>query len=237
MLAVMDPKQRAGFAALAHLANDMVVGIGTGSTAACFIDALGAALRDGRLRGIRGIPTSDRSAGQARKLGIPIITFAQASKIDITIDGADEIDPNLNLIKGLGGALLREKLVAQNSSKMIVIADSGKLVDVLGTHQPLPVEVAPFEHAVHVPFLRSLGCEPKLRHGPDGSVYQTDNGNVIYDCRFARIDDPQRLQQAIKSRAGIVETGLFIGIATVALVADEAGVRTITPASSTRQIS
>lgn len=225
----MDPKQRAAEAAIDLIQNDMVVGIGTGSTAAFFIDALGAALKSGRLHGVRGIPTSKRSAERARELGIPIISFADVPTIDITIDGADEIDPQLNLIKGLGGALLREKLVAQNSRSMAVIADSSKLVRVLGTHQPLPVEIAPFEHAVHLPFLRSLGCEPALRLAKDGSPFKTDNGNVIYDCWFPAIHDPQELQRALKSRAGIVETGLFLGIAHLALVADGTSVRTVAP--------
>lgn len=224
----MNPKQRAAEAAIDLINNDMVVGIGTGSTAAFFIDALGAALKSGRLRGVRGIPTSQRSAERARGLGIPIISFADVAAIDVTIDGADEIDPQLNLIKGLGGALLREKLVAQNSKSMAVIADSSKLVRVLGTQQPLPVEIVQFEHAVHLPFLRSLGCEPALRLTKDGSPFKTDNGNVIYDCRFPAIHDPQELQRALKSRAGIVESGLFLDIARIALVADDATVRTIT---------
>jgi len=223
----MDPKQRAARAALELITDNTVVGLGTGSTAALFIDALGAALRDGRLHGIRGIPTSERSADQARQQGIPLISLSQGTGIDITVDGADEIDPQLDLIKGLGGALLREKIVAQNSRQMVVIADQGKLVTALGTKQPLPIEVVPFEHEVQARFLKSLGCEPKLRRKDDGKEYITDNGNFIYDCRFKSIERPAELEKTLKSRAGIVETGLFIGIASLALVADESGVRTI----------
>jgi ribose 5-phosphate isomerase A len=224
----MEPKQRVALAALDEIADNTVVGLGTGSTAALFIDALGASLREGRLRGIRGVPTSNRSADQARALGIPLVSLTQVARIDVTVDGADEIDPQLDLIKGLGGALLREKIVAQNSRQMIVIADASKLVPVLGTNQPLPVEVAPFEHAAQARFLGSLGCEPKLRRADDGSEFVTDNGNVIYDCRFKSIERPAELEATLKSRAGIVETGLFIGIASVALVAGESGVRTLT---------
>ena len=226
----MTPKQRAAEAALQMIRDNTVVGLGTGSTAELFIDALGAALRAGRLRGIRGVPTSARSEEQARKLGIPLVPLAEVGQVDIDVDGADEIDPRLDLIKGMGGALLREKIVAQNARQMVVIADAGKLVERLGTKSPLPVEVAMFEHEAQVQFLRTLGCEPSLRQNKDGSAYRTDNGNVIYDCRFIHgIEHPQTIEQALKSRAGIVETGLFLGItAALAVVADQSGnVRTI----------
>jgi ribose 5-phosphate isomerase A len=225
----MDPKQRVALAALELIRDDTVVGLGTGSTAKLFIDALGAALRDGKLRGLRAIATSEASERQARGLGIPIVSFAHVSVLDITIDGADEIAPDLSLIKGLGGALLREKLVAQNSRRMIVIADAGKLVRKLGTKAPLPVEVAPFQHEVHERFLRTLGCEPNLRRTDDGKELVTDNGNLIYDCRFSGgIDSPQSIEQTIRSRAGLLETGLFIDIAERAIVADGDDVRVIT---------
>jgi ribose 5-phosphate isomerase A len=229
----MNPKQLAADAALEMIQNDMVVGLGTGSTAQLFIDALGAALRAGRLRGIRGVPTSRMSEQQARALGIPIVSLAQVGQIDIDVDGADEIDPQLNLIKGLGGALLREKIIAQNSRQMIVIADSSKRVKVLGTHASLSVEVVPFEHEIQQRFFASLSREamlPMLRRQPDGTPYVTDNGNYIYDCRFQYIADPQSLEQTLRRRAGVVETGLFLAIATMALVADEKGVQRLTRA-------
>ncbi len=219
----MNPKQRAAEGSLQFVRDGMVIGLGTGSTADYFLQALAAALRDGRLKNIRGIPTSRQSERRAEELGIPLITLAQA-KPDVTIDGADEIDPQLNLIKGLGGALLREKIVAQNSGTLIIIADAGKSVSKLGTKSPLPVEVARFAHEAHVDFFRELGATPTLRKTPDGAAYVTDNGNHIYDCTFSGIEDPAAMNAKLHGRAGVVETGLFVGIAAVALVADETGV-------------
>src|SRR5262249_8009327 len=152
-------------------------------------------------------------------------SFAQNPRIAVTIDGADEVAPDLNLIKGLGGALLREKVVAQNSDAMVVIVDSSKAGSALGTNGPLPVEVAQLGCETQERFLRSLGCEPVLRRGADGTVFVTDNGNFIYDCLFKGITDAKALQDALKLRAGVVETGLFIGIAKAALIADETHVR------------
>lgn len=222
----MTAKHRAAEAALQFVSSGMVVGLGTGSTADCFLVALADAIRAGRLGGIRGVPTSRQSEKRAGELGIPLLTLADALP-DVTIDGADEIAPNLDLIKGLGGALLREKIVAQNSRRLVIIADSSKLVAVLGTRSPLPVEVAPFGHEVHLPFLRALGAEPRLRTGVNGSPFVTDNGNRIYDCRFPRIDDPTALQAALRGRAGVVDCGLFLGLASIAIVGDEQGVREI----------
>jgi ribose 5-phosphate isomerase A len=223
----MDPKQLVGRECLRFIRSDMVVGLGTGSTARHFVNALAEAIAAGRLSGIRGIPTSKRTEDQARTLGIPLTSLADCpGGVDVTIDGADEIAPGLMLIKGLGGALLREKVIAQNSRTMIVIADAGKESSGLGIKSPLPVEVVPFEHAAAERFLRAQGCEPTLRRTPDGATYVTDNGNYIYDCRFAApIIDPAGLEARLASRAGIVESGLFLGIATIALIADAAGVR------------
>jgi ribose 5-phosphate isomerase A len=220
----MNPKQRAAEASLKFVRDGMIVGLGTGSTADYFLQALAAALRDGRVKDVRGIPTSRQSERRAEHLGIPLTTLAQAHP-DVTIDGADEVDPRLNLIKGLGGALLREKIVAQNSGQLIIIADASKAVPKLGSKSPLPVEVAPFAHEVHVEFFKSLGAAPALRKSPDGAPYTTDNSNYIYDCTFAGgIDDPITLHAKLLSRAGVVETGLFVNMATVALIADESGV-------------
>ncbi len=222
----MDPKQLAAEAALSFVHSGMVVGLGSGSTARLFIAALGQALDGGKLRDIRGIPSSQRSGQQAQSLGIPLVSFAQCPVIDLTVDGADEVDPQLNLIKGHGGSLLREKIVAQNSRKLLIVADAGKKVSCLGTRFPLPVEVTPFGFESHVPFLRSLGAEPALRT-IDAKPFVTDNGNFIYDCRFARIDDPAALQSALRQRAGLVECGLFIGLAQIALIATEKDVETL----------
>jgi ribose 5-phosphate isomerase A len=223
----MNPKQRAAEAALSYITSGMTLGLGTGSTAKLFIDALGAAMKENKLSGIRGVPTSNASETQARGLGIPIVALAQAGRIDIDVDGADEVDPHLNLIKGLGGALLREKIIAQNSKQMIVICDSSKRVETMGTHAPLPVEVTPFEHEMQAKFIQTLGAQPVLRCGADGKPFVTDNGNYIYDCRFNGISDPSAVQERLKSRAGIVETGLFLDLATVALIADGKGVETL----------
>jgi ribose 5-phosphate isomerase A len=222
----MSPKQRVGEACIGHLRSGMVVGLGTGSTADYFLQALAAAIKSGQLRDVRGVPTSRKSEQRALHLGIPLTTLADAPLIDVTIDGADEIAPGLALIKGLGGALLREKIVAQNSRTMIVIADAGKESDALGRKSPLPVEVVQFAHEAQARFLRSLGCEPTLRRGTDGGVFVTDNGNYLYDCRFADpIADPASLQATLAARAGVVDAGLFLGIAKLALIADENGVR------------
>ena len=224
----MNPKQRAAEAALAYIRSDTVIGLGTGSTADCFLVALAAALREGRLKNVRGIPTSRNTERRAQHLGIPTVTFAESPHVSVDIDGADEIGPGLNLIKGLGGALLREKIVAQNCEELIIIADASKRVNVLGTRSPLPVEVAQFGWVTQEKFLRSLGCEPRLRRTTDGGVFVTDNGNQIYDCRFPRIDNPAALERMLKSRAGIIETGLFTGIAKRAIIADDNGVQEIT---------
>jgi ribose 5-phosphate isomerase A len=223
----MNPKQLAAEAAMPFIKSGMVVGLGTGSTADYFLKALGDALAAGKLRDVRGVPTSVQSDRRARELGIPIVTLLDHPRPDVTVDGADEVDPQLNCIKGLGGALLREKIVAQATAQLIIVVDGSKAVQKLGTRSPLPVEVAPFMYQAHEPFLRSLGAEPVLRKNADGNPYVTDNGNYIYDCRFKAIEDPAGLQKKLKERAGIVESGLFINLAKLAIVADEKGVRTL----------
>jgi ribose 5-phosphate isomerase A len=219
----MDPKERAANAALELLQNDTVIGLGTGSTADFFLVALSRALKSGQLHGIRGIPTSKGSQKRAVELGIPLTTFAEQP--DVTIDGADEIAPNLDLIKGLGGALVREKIVAQNSKRLVVIADVSKKVSTLGEKGPLPVEVAVFGYETQEKFLRSLDCEPTLRRNRDGSPFVSDNSNYIYDCKFQAIVDPHQLDRDLKSRAGIIESGLFLGIATLALIGSDTDVQ------------
>jgi ribose 5-phosphate isomerase A len=217
----MTPKQRAAEAAMKFIRDGMVVGLGTGSTADFFLQALAAAIKDGRLHDVRGVPTSKQSERRSLHLGIPLSTLKDRPMLDITVDGADEVDPDLNLIKGMGGALLREKIVAQNSKTLVIIADKSKAVTKLGTHSPLPVEVAQFGYEVHEAFLRSVGAEPVLRKTPDGAIFVTDNGNYIYDCKFKQIDNPLQLETTLCSHAGVVDTGLFIGLAKVALIADD----------------
>ena len=208
-------KELVGRAAAALVRDGDVVGLGTGSTAYFTIIALGERVKAGLK--IVGIPTSVKTADLARTVGIPLTTLDEHPEIDLTIDGADEADPQLNLTKGGGGALLREKVLAFASKKMVVIADSAKMVPVLGKF-PLPVEIIAFARAVVEKKIVALGGSPKLRTKPDGSPYITDNGNQILDCNFGKITDPPALALALSIIPGIVEHGLFIGLASVALV-------------------
>lgn len=202
----------------------MVVGLGTGSTAWYAIEALIRRVREG-LR-ILAIPTSERSAAQAEAGGIQLTSFAEHQHLDIAIDGADEIElGSLNLIKGLGGALLREKIVAAAAQRLVIVADGRKLVRQLGGTAPVPVEVVPFGWETTDKRLRRLGTEPVLRRDASGQPYRTDGGNLILDCRFGPIAEPAELDQAIGHTIGVVETGLFVGMAQMALVADDTGIR------------
>jgi ribose 5-phosphate isomerase A len=210
-----EEKEAAGRAASKLVRDGDVVGLGTGSTAYFAVVALGERVKAGLK--IIGIPTSVQTADLARAVGIPLTTFDEHPEIDITIDGADEVGPKLNLIKGGGGALLREKVVASASKKMVVVADSGKIVPVLGKF-PLPVEIIAFARAVVEKKIVALGGSPKLRTRPDGSPYVTDNGNPILDCSFGKITDAPALALALSNVPGIVEHGLFIGLASLALV-------------------
>jgi ribose 5-phosphate isomerase A len=216
-------KREAAMQAVAMVRDGMVVGLGTGSTAAFAIEGLIARVREG-LR-ITGIPTSERSADQARAGGIALTDFAHHARIDLTIDGADEIDQfSLDLVKGLGGALLREKIVAAASAKLVIIADQPKLVDGLGATVPVPVEVVAFGWETTAARLTALNARPVLRMA-GGAPFRTDSNNLILDCHFGPIADPAALEQRLSNTVGVVETGLFIGMATTALVATPGGVR------------
>ena len=218
----MNPKRRAAEAALKYVTDSMIVGLGTGSTADEFLQALAAAIKSGKLRNIKGIPTSERSQQRAEELRIPLLGLTDSARPDVTVDGADEIAPGLDLIKGLGGALLREKVVAQNSKKLVIIADSQKVVPSLGSRSALPVEVVQFAHEIQETFLKTLGADPILRRDKSGNPIVTDNGNFIYDCRFAGgIKSPADLERSLRSRAGIVESGLFLKMASIALIAND----------------
>ena len=208
-------KEAAGRAAAKLVRDGDVVGLGTGSTAYFAVVALGERVKAGLK--IIGIPTSVQTADLARAVGIPLTTLDEHPEIDITIDGADEVDPKLNLIKGGGGALLREKVVASVTKKMVVVADSGKMVSILGKF-PLPVEIIPFARTVVEKKIASLGASSKLRAKPDGSPFLTDNGNHILDCSFGAIADPPALAFALSTTPGVVEHGLFIGMAKLAIV-------------------
>lgn len=214
----MTIKERAAEAALKYVRDGMTLGLGSGSTSECFIRALGVAIAAGRFRLLRCIPTSTASQRLAEQLGIPLVPLTLSGQIDLAVDGADEVDPQLNLIKGLGGALLREKITEQNAKRFIVIVDETKLVPRLGTRGPVPVEVLPFASEAQVDYIRQLGARLVQRMTTDGRPYITDNGNLIYDCSFGPIADPAGLDATLAARAGVIETGLFIGMAERVIV-------------------
>jgi ribose 5-phosphate isomerase A len=218
-------KRKAGIYAADQVQSGMVVGLGHGSTAIHAVRRLAERLQSGDLREILGIPCSAQVEADARALGIPLTTLEQHSVIDLTIDGADEVDPNLELIKGGGGALTREKIVAQASQQEIIIVDHSKLVPALGTGWAIPIEVIPFGYVSQQAFLEGLGASVKLRQKADGSTFITDQGNIILDAHFGPLPDPAALATLLKARTGIVEHGLFIGLATQVIVADTVGVR------------
>lgn len=206
-------------AVAAEVRSGMAVGLGTGSTARYVTIAVGRLLATGELDGIVAVPTSEATASLAREHGVPLATLAEQPHLAVCIDGADEIGPELGLVKGLGGALLREKIVASAADRFVVVADDSKRVARLGAKAPVPVEVIPFGAAVCARALAALGCRPVLREG-----VVTDEGNVILDCRFGPLDEPEALATAIRSIPGVVEHGLFLGMAHAAFVAGAGGV-------------
>ncbi len=227
-----DLKKQAGRAALQFVKSGMKLGIGTGSTAEAFIRELAGEVAGGLE--VVGVPTSERTRKLCEDLSIPLTTLAETPQLDLTIDGADEIDPHLNLIKGAGGALLREKIVATASRSMLVIADSSKLVDELGAFA-LPIEVNIFGYEATLSGIeqssRGLGLEGSLalRESDDGKPYVTDGGNWIVDASFGRIPSPEDLSTALNMVPGVVENGLFTGLATHAIVAGTAGITILQP--------
>jgi len=221
----LNAKLAAAIEAVRMIRDGQVVGLGSGSTAEIFIVELGKRVRDEGLE-IIGIPTSKKSEAIGREAGIPISSLDENSALDITVDGADEVDPNLDLIKGLGGALLREKMVARATRKVVIVVDESKLVHQLGTKAPLPVEVVQFSQKHLAKQMTALGCVPMLRQS-DSKPYVTDNGNYIIDCMFKGIDDPHQLERKLKGMPGVVETGLFLGMADTIIVGAPTGVRTM----------
>lgn len=219
----INPKQIAAEKAVESIEDGMIVGLGTGSTAYWAIQKIGERVRDGL--NIQAVASSTISEDLANELGIPVIPFADVETIDLTIDGADEVDANLQLTKGGGGALLREKLLAANSRRFIVIVDESKVVDTLGAF-PLPVEIVPFAHELTVRKLQSLGCELTIRQ-KDGENFITDNGNLITDCRFGSITDPLTLHTQLNLIPGVVENGLFVGLTSQLIVGHSDGRLTI----------
>jgi ribose 5-phosphate isomerase A len=206
--------------------SGMVVGLGTGETATYAIRRIGALLRAGTLEDIEGVPTSLATAAEAVRVGIPLLEESRATAADITIDGADEIDPALNLIKGRGGAFLREKIVAQTSRRVVIVADESKLSPVLGTRSPLPVEVVPFGSRYQAEYLKGLipGAQISFRMRSGASPVRTDQGNFILDCVTGPIQQPEELASRLQNRAGVVAHGLFLSLATDVIVAGPAGI-------------
>jgi len=221
---VLYLKQQAANRAVELVQPGMVLGLGSGTTALLAVRRLAAELHAGRLRDIVGVPTSLTIEQEARRLQIPLTTLEEHPVLDLTIDGADEVDPQLNLIKGGGGALLREKIVAQASRQEIIIVDETKLVPVLGTRWTVPVEVIPFGWPSQAEYLKTLGAQITLRQ-QNGVVFKTDQGNLILDCQFGPIPDAYALATKLKTRTGIVEHGLFLDLASEVIVAGADGVR------------
>ena len=208
--------------------SGMVLGLGTGSTAALAVAAIGRRLEQGTLADVRGVPTSPRTRELARAARIPLTDLEQSPRLDLTIDGADEVAPDFGLIKGRGGALLREKIVAWATRRNVIVVDETKLVDRLGRRSSLPVEVVRFGWSTHVAALERLGAEVTLRRAGDGEPYLTEEGHFLLDCRFAEaIGDAAGLEREIRARPGVVETGLFLGLATTLVVGGESGVRVL----------
>jgi ribose 5-phosphate isomerase A len=221
-------KKIAAEAAVTQVRDGMIVGLGTGSTAAYAVDALGRLVQNG-LR-ITGIPTSEQTARQARALGIPLATLAEQTQVDLTIDGADEVERgSLNLVKGQGGALLREKIVASASTRLVIIVDETKLVDRLGSRCAVPVEVVPFGWQVAARKLREAGATVSVRRGDEGGLFVSDGGHYILDCTFGPIATPSSLERELNSIVGVVEHGLFLGTTSEVIVGGQDGVMVLLP--------
>lgn len=209
---------------MVHVKSGMVVGLGSGSTASIAIKLLGEKVREGM--NVVGISTSRDSEILGRSVGIEIAELKDHPVVDVTIDGADEVDPSLNLVKGLGGALVREKIVASATKLEIIVVDDSKLVEFICQKAPLPVEIVRFAHQSTMRRLESLGCRPVLRKR-DGEMFVTDNGNYIADCKFEKIDDPGAMESRINNIPGVVDNGLFVGLAHKVIVASKEGIRTM----------
>lgn len=226
-------KRQAAERALAMVEDGMVLGLGTGSTARHVVELLAEHRAAGRLRNVVGVVTSRQTERHAREHGIPLAELDDRVRPHLTLDGADEVDPALNLIKGHGGALLWEKIVAAASGRLVIVVDESKLVSRLGERFAVPVEVVPFGWRVLLEPFRRLGAEPTLRTGPDGSPFVTDGGHYLIDCAFpGGIPDPAALERALRSHVGVVETGLFLGMASAVVVAGATGVRVLEPAAT-----
>ena len=229
MVDIAELKRQAAEKAVQLIESGMVVGLGTGSTAVHATRAVGRLLQEGKLQNIVAIPTSDETAREAESLHIPLVAFDTHPIIDITIDGADEADPNLDVIKGLGGALLREKIVAVVSQRFVIVADYTKRVTQLGSKAPVPVEVIPFAERPVADYLKFLGARVEKRMTDDGQrPFRSDENNIILDCYLGPIANPQQLAAAIRQRPGVVEHGLFLSLATDVILAAPGGIEHLT---------
>jgi ribose 5-phosphate isomerase A len=224
---VTQLKMQAAYRAVEFIESGMVVGLGHGSTAIHAVRRLAELLQKGQLRDILGVPVSSVIQKEAQKLNIPLVTLEDQPIVDLTFDGADEVDPNLNVIKGGGGALLREKIVAQASRREIIVVDEFKLSPQLGTQWAVPIEVIPFGWLTQVEFLELLDARITVRQDANDEPFMTDQGNLILDCDFGPIADPESLSARLNERVGIVEHGLFLGLATDLIVAGRDGIRHI----------
>jgi len=229
----MNLKQQAAARALEYVHEGMVLGLGSGSTTMYFIDMLGERLLAGQLGDILAVPTSEKTAAQAEKYGIPLTNLATHPLLDLAVDGADEVDPDLNLIKGMGRAHLREKIVEIHAKRFVVIVDESKIVPQLCTRVPLPVEIIQFEAEAHMRWLSSLGCRVEQWYEPDGSPVISDNGNYLVGCWFDEgLKDPYALSRILADRPGIVEHGLFLDMADQVIVAAIDGIRILEAANA-----
>jgi ribose 5-phosphate isomerase A len=215
-------KRKAALAALDEIQSGMIVGLGSGSTAALFIRELGERVRAGL--NVTGIPTSEESRLLAKEVGIPLTSFEHHPRIDLTVDGADEVSPQLDLTKGLGGALVREKIVAHASNRVLIIVDESKLVDRLGTKTVIPVEVIPLAVPRVLLQLKEIGGEPRIRE-KNGRPFISDNGNTILDWKRGAIDQPAALEKQLKLMTGVVDSGIFANVAQLVIVAGTGGIR------------
>lgn len=221
-------KRAAALRALAEVQNGMMLGLGSGTTTTIFVELLGEAVQRGAVRDIQAVSTSEKTANLAQSLGIPLTRLASAPRLDLTVDGADEVDPDLHLIKGLGHALLREKIVEIHTARLLIIVDASKLSPRLGLNSPLPVEVVPYAWETTVAWLGTLGCRAELWRDERGAPLVTDNNNYLARCWFPDgIADPHALARQLADRPGIVEHGLFLDMADLVVVADDDGIRTL----------
>jgi ribose 5-phosphate isomerase A len=225
MIAHEKEKKEASVCAVNEIESGMILGLGTGTTVFYALEEIGARIASGLLRDVAAIPSSNETEKLALRFGIPLATFDDHAEIDLNIDGADEIDQSLNLIKGGGGALLKEKIVAQASRRTVIVADEDKISRFLGEKKPVPVEVVPFAWKAEAGFLASIASRAELRKNGSGLPFTTDQGNFIIDCYFAEIQDPLKLALFLSQRAAVMAHGLFIGLASEAIVAGPDGIR------------